>query len=74
MAEIAVSGLRELKKRTGLKRACISGGVFCNNYLTLLIRELIKDSGIMLYTHRLVSPNDNGISYGQAAVLSGGNF
>jgi hydrogenase maturation protein HypF len=71
IAAIAVAGLEKLKEETGLDRACLSGGVFCNYYLTPLIKELIKDKEIKIYTHRLVSPGDNGISYGQAAVLSG---
>jgi hydrogenase maturation protein HypF len=74
MAAIAARGIKEMQKKTGLERACLSGGVFCNSYLAPLVKELLRESSIKVYTHRLVSPNDNGISYGQAAVLSGINL
>ncbi|MEA3506123.1 MAG: carbamoyltransferase HypF [Elusimicrobiota bacterium] len=70
MALVVARGIKEMQKRTGLERACLSGGVFCNSYLAPLVKEMLKESSIKVYTHRLVSPNDNGISYGQAAVLS----
>lgn len=68
VAEIAVEGLDRMKKRTGIKKACVTGGVFCNYYITDLVKEMAKKKGINVFTHKKVSPNDNGLSYGQAVI------
>ncbi|HCI73680.1 MAG TPA: carbamoyltransferase HypF [Lachnospiraceae bacterium] len=62
---IAAAILTE-SKRTGLKRAVLSGGVYQN---TLLLRETsrnLEEGGMKVYTHHLIPPNDGGISLGQA--------
>ncbi|MBN2406967.1 MAG: carbamoyltransferase HypF [Elusimicrobia bacterium] len=70
VADIIVKGLLKMSRATGIKDACISGGVFCNYYLEGLVKELAGCAGIRVFGHRQVSPNDNGISYGQAAVCA----
>ncbi|MCK4643333.1 carbamoyltransferase HypF [bacterium] len=68
MATIVVAGLDHMRRNTGIDKACLSGGVFCNGYLPALSSELAKDKGIQIYTQKQISPNDNGISFGQAAI------
>jgi hydrogenase maturation protein HypF len=60
-----------LREETGLDEVALSGGVFQN--VTLLGRTvpLLEEAGFTVYLHRLVPPNDGGISLGQAVV---GNF
>jgi len=56
------------RTKTGLKTVALSGGVFCNRYLTnRLIEALKKDEFNVLY-NRVVPSNDGGISLGQAAI------
>jgi hydrogenase maturation protein HypF len=59
-----------LREETGLQAVALSGGVFQN--LTLLSRTvpLLEATGFQAYVHRLVPPNDGGISLGQAVVAS----
>ncbi|MCD6578208.1 carbamoyltransferase HypF [bacterium] len=68
LAKASAELLKILSKKTGIKKACLSGGVFCNTYLSNMISEFSKEYNIDVYTHHLVSPNDNGLSYGQAVI------
>ncbi len=62
--------LKRISKETGIKKACVSGGVFCNTYLSNMIKEFSREYSIDVFTHHLVSPNDNGLSYGQAVIAA----
>ncbi len=46
----------------------LTGGVFQNRLLTGLTVAALADRGMRALTHRLVPPNDGGLSLGQAAV------
>ena len=59
---------RRLRELTGLNLVVLSGGVFQNALLTLALKTLLEESGFEVLTHRLVPPNDGGISLGQVAV------
>jgi hydrogenase maturation protein HypF len=48
----------------------LSGGTFQNLRLLGSTRARLEREGFRVLTHRLVPPNDGGISYGQAAVAS----
>ncbi|MGE5858283.1 MAG: carbamoyltransferase HypF, partial [Solirubrobacterales bacterium] len=48
----------------------LSGGSFQNLRLLESTRERLANLGFRVLTHRLVPPNDGGISYGQAAVAA----
>jgi hydrogenase maturation protein HypF len=56
--------------RTGVSQVALSGGVFCNAILTKQLTELLRARGLTVYRHRLVPPNDGGLSLGQAAIAS----
>jgi len=56
---------RESKK---LETAALSGGVFCNRYLTNRLIKLLKKSDFSVLFNRDVPSNDGGISLGQAAI------
>ncbi len=57
-----------LRQETGLSEVALSGGVFQNVTLLDLVVPLLREAGFTVYTHRLVPPNDGGISLGQAMV------
>ncbi len=48
----------------------LSGGSFQNLRLLASLRRLLEDAGYRVLSHRLVPPNDGGVSYGQAAVAA----
>jgi hydrogenase maturation protein HypF len=54
----------------GLDTVALSGGVFQNARLTELVAGGLEDAGLRVLTHRLVPPNDGGISFGQAAIAA----
>jgi hydrogenase maturation protein HypF len=48
----------------------LSGGTFQNLRLLASVRRRLVEQGHRVLSHRLVPPNDAGISYGQAAVAA----
>jgi hydrogenase maturation protein HypF len=59
-----------IRQQTGLGVVVLSGGVFLN---VLLLREAaarLAADGFRVYRHRLVPPNDGGLSLGQLAVAA----
>jgi hydrogenase maturation protein HypF len=67
-AIVAVCG--RLHGQEGLRRVCLSGGVFQNNYL---LEHTVKDlyrAGFEIFLHAQVPPNDGGIALGQAVIAS----
>jgi hydrogenase maturation protein HypF len=50
----------------------LSGGTFQNLRLLGATRAHLERAGMRVLSHRLVPPNDGGISYGQAAIAAAG--
>jgi hydrogenase maturation protein HypF len=63
MAQIA-------RDKTGLNTVALSGGVFCNRYLTNRLIMLLKKSEFVVLFNREIPSNDGGISLGQAAIAA----
>ena len=64
--------LLEMAKRAGesedLNTVALSGGVFCNRYLTNRLVRLLKGEGFCVLFNRAVPSNDGGMALGQAAI------
>jgi hydrogenase maturation protein HypF len=58
------------RKKTKLDTVAISGGVFCNRYLTNRLVALLKKNDFHVLFNRDVPANDGGISLGQAAIAA----
>jgi len=52
----------------GLRVIGFTGGVAFNRHITATIREEVERAGLKFVTHSALSPGDNGLSVGQAAV------
>ena len=68
--------LRSFVKRYGLilpgdrVTVALSGGVFHNRTIALLLPEALARRGLVPLTHHALPPGDGGLSYGQAAWAS----
>ena len=70
IAEITNEMCQLISKDTGIKRVALSGGVFQNRLLLKLTMVALQKEGFDVLTHRLVPPNDGGISLGQAVIAN----
>jgi hydrogenase maturation protein HypF len=59
-----------LRQTTNIEDVVLSGGVFLNALLTCEVSARLRDDGFRVYRHRLVPPNDGGLSLGQLAVAA----
>lgn len=66
VARMILAGARECRRKTGITRAALSGGVFQNLLLLRLAVRLLEEDGFTVLTHSLIPPNDGGIALGQA--------
>ena len=53
-----------------LDTVALSGGVFQNARLTAVVVEALEGAGLRVLVHRLIPPNDGGVSVGQAAIAA----
>ncbi len=70
VAEFTLDICRCLKKKTGVDRVALSGGVFQNRLLLKKILERLRENSFTCYTHSKVPTNDGGISLGQAVIAA----
>jgi hydrogenase maturation protein HypF len=70
VVEIIAAVCERLRRDTGLEAVVLSGGVFLNALLTHEVSARLRGDGFRVYRHRLVPPNDGGLSLGQLAVAA----
>ncbi len=70
LAAAWVDAVLEAVHATGVEIVGLSGGVFCNQALTHLLRRRLERTGLSVLTHKQVPANDGGLSFGQAAVAA----
>lgn len=68
LAAKLVEMVRMVHQKTALDTVALSGGVFQNRLLLRLIRDMLRESGFQVLSHRQVPANDGGLSLGQAVV------
>ncbi|MBV8257804.1 MAG: carbamoyltransferase HypF, partial [Actinobacteria bacterium] len=67
---IAVASAEACAEAADRGTVVLSGGSFQNLRLLASTRARLEAHGFRVLTHRLVPPNDGGVSYGQAAVAA----
>jgi hydrogenase maturation protein HypF len=70
LVEIIAATCARIRTETNLNRVALSGGVFMNMLLTREATQRLKADGFRVFRHRLVPPNDGGLSLGQVAVAA----
>jgi hydrogenase maturation protein HypF len=64
----------QVAARTGVNTVGLTGGVFQNALLTSMARRHLEQAGLQVLTHRLVPPNDGGLSLGQAVIAASAEY
>jgi hydrogenase maturation protein HypF len=70
LAAVVVEACRRVRAATAIDTVALSGGCFQNTRLTTRCLALLAAEGFAVLVHRLVPPNDGGLSLGQAAVAA----
>jgi hydrogenase maturation protein HypF len=70
LVELIAVVCSRIRTKTGLAAVVLSGGVFMNALLTCEVTARLEGDGFRLYRHRLVPPNDGGLSLGQLAIAA----
>jgi hydrogenase maturation protein HypF len=70
VAQMVAQVCAGLRDQTGLNGVALSGGVWQNVTLLAKTQDLLQVAGFKVYIHRLVPPNDGGLSLGQAAIAN----
>ena len=72
VADVVVAVAAGLRRSRGEMPVALTGGVFQNALLARLARVGLEAEGFEVLTHRLVPPNDGGLSLGQAVIAGFG--
>jgi hydrogenase maturation protein HypF len=59
-----------IRKKSGINKVVLSGGVFQNRYLSEGTIDLLLKNNFEVYSHSTVPANDGGLALGQLAVAS----
>ncbi len=70
LVQIIRAVCERIRLQTDISDVVLSGGVFMNTLLTGEILESLGSDGFAVYRHRLVPPNDAGLSLGQVAIAA----
>ena len=70
MVELIASVCDHIRRSMQLDAVVLSGGVFMNALLSSEANTRLTGDGFRVYRHRLVPPNDGGLSLGQLAVAA----
>ncbi len=60
----------QIRKTAGIDAVVLSGGVFMNSLLSVETSDRLSSDVFRVYRHRLVPPNDGGLSLGQIAIAA----
>jgi hydrogenase maturation protein HypF len=70
IVEVIAMACQRIRESTQLDAVVLSGGVFMNALLARESAARLTHDGFRVYRHRLVPPNDGGLSLGQLAIAA----
>ena len=70
VADMTLQTCLAIRTQTGIRDVVLSGGVWQNLTLLKNSLSLLRSCGFQVFTHKIVPPNDGGLSLGQAVVAS----
>jgi len=70
VADALLQFAKAARESKNLNTVALSGGVFCNRYLTNRLIKQLKQNDFSVLFNRNVPSNDGGISLGQAAIAA----
>jgi hydrogenase maturation protein HypF len=70
LVDLIAAVCARIRHAAGIEAVVLSGGVFLNALLTREAAARLGSEGFRVYRHRLVPPNDGGLSLGQLAVAA----
>jgi len=70
VAQVVNQMCQAIRKKTGISRIVLSGGVFQNRLLLRKVIRCLEDTGFSVFVHKQVPCNDGGISLGQAVIAN----
>jgi hydrogenase maturation protein HypF len=70
LTEMICAICEKIRSVSGVDVVVLSGGVFMNVLLSSEATDLLTREQFRVYRHRLVPPNDGGLSLGQVAVAA----
>jgi len=70
LADALLQFAKAARESKNLNTVALSGGVFCNRYLTNRLIKQLKQNDFSVLFNRNVPSNDSGISLGQAAIAA----
>jgi hydrogenase maturation protein HypF len=70
MVALIASVCNHIRRSMQLDAVVLSGGVFMNALLSSEANARLTGDGFRVYRHRLVPPNDGGLSLGQLAIAA----
>ncbi len=62
--------IKYYSEKMDIHTLALSGGVFCNQYITEKLTQQAEQSGLKVLRHHKVPANDGGLAYGQAAIAA----
>lgn len=68
VATVALYASETIRSETGINTVACSGGVWQNRVLVQKAKTLLEQHGFRVFFHKIVPPNDGGLSLGQAAI------
>lgn len=68
IAKMICDMCKRIKKKSGIKKVALSGGVFQNRLLTEKAHAMLREDGFEVFTHRRFPVTDAGIAAGQAFI------
>lgn len=70
VADMIVRMAAKLRKKFGINKVALSGGVFQNKFLTARAVGMLEEDGFGVYAHSNIPVNDSGIPIGQIAIAN----